>query len=192
MSHPRPRVCIYCASSPGHDPAYLDAAGEMGAALAREGFDGVYGGGDRGLMGAVARAMIEGGAGVTGVIPRFLLDKERPDHGKGLELTELHVVDSMHPRKQMMFDLADAFLTLPGGIGTLEEVVEMMTWAQLGRHAKPIVLLDVEGFWAPLREMLERMDGAGFIHSAANLRPVFARTSGEAIEALKVTEPSSR
>jgi uncharacterized protein (TIGR00730 family) len=139
------RVCVYCGSGPGTDPVFADVADELGAALAREGLGLVYGGGDVGLMGIVARAVLKGGGHVTGIIPDFLKRRENMLDGAD----ETIVVPDMHTRKQLMFDKSDAFIALPGGIGTLEELVEQMTWAQLGRHSKPILLVDVEGFWRP-------------------------------------------
>lgn len=152
-------VCIYCGSGAGRHPAYAEAARTVGAALAQAGLRLVYGGGNLGLMGIVARTVIERGGMVTGIIPQFLSDRERMLH----DVQELIVTDNMHQRKMMMFDRADAFVALPGGIGTLEELVEMMTWYQLGQHAKPIVLANVGGFWDPLLALLEHMREETFI-----------------------------
>ena len=154
-------VAVFCGSSFGTSPAYVEAAALTGRTLAERGIDVVYGGGHVGLMGAVADAAVEAGGRVIGVIPRQLDDRELAHHG----LTELHVVESMHERKQLMADLSDAFIALPGGAGTLEEVAEQWTWAQLTIHAKPSGFLDVNGFWAPMRTMLETMVDQGFVRA---------------------------
>jgi uncharacterized protein (TIGR00730 family) len=152
-------ICVFCGSALGSDPAFEAAARALGETMAREQIRLVYGGGSIGLMGAVARAVLDGGGTVLGVIPQFLVDREvmLP------EVSELVVTKDMHQRKRIMFEQCDAFVTLPGGIGTLEEVVEQMTWVQLGQHAKPIVLADIGGFWHPLAELLEHMRRSGFI-----------------------------
>jgi uncharacterized protein (TIGR00730 family) len=152
-------ICVYCGSNAGINPAYAEAARQLGRALAEAGIGLVYGGGGLGLMGELARAAMAQGGRVTGVIPAFLTEKERMLR----DADELIVVDDMHQRKKLMFEKADAFVALPGGIGTLEELVEQLTWAQLGRHTKPIVLVNVEGFWAPLLELLAQMHASGFI-----------------------------
>jgi uncharacterized protein (TIGR00730 family) len=154
-------IAIFCGSSFGNDPAYEQAARLTGRTLAERGIDVVYGGGHVGLMGAVADAAIEAGGRVVGVIPRQLDDRELSHRG----VTELHVVESMHERKQLMADLSDAFIALPGGAGTLEEIAEQWTWAQLTIHAKPSGFLDVGGFWAPMRQMLESMVESGFVRA---------------------------
>lgn len=158
-AHSIKTVCVYCGSSPGANPIYVETAKKFGARLAEEGIDLVYGGGGIGIMGTVARAVLQGGGKVTGIIPDFLLLKE----GDFREVTEQHVVPDMHKRKMMMFDRADAFVALPGGVGTLEELVEMMTWAQLGRHGKPIVIANINGFWQHLLTLLDHMRAQGFI-----------------------------
>ncbi|MGZ3411622.1 MAG: LOG family protein [Xanthobacteraceae bacterium] len=154
-------VCVYCGSSPGADPAFLAAATAFGKVLAREGVELVYGGGSNGLMGALAKSVHEHGGKVTGVIPEFLRARELAFKGAD----EMIVTPDMHERKRIMFERADAFVALPGGIGTLEELVEQLTWAQLGRHKKPILFADVNGFWKPLVELLNHMKEHGFIHS---------------------------
>lgn len=154
-------VAVFCGSSFGNDPAYEAAARLTGRTLAERGIGVVYGGGHVGLMGAVADAAVEAGGRVVGVIPRQLDDRELAHHG----LTELHVVESMHERKQLMADLSDAFIALPGGAGTLEEIAEQWTWAQLTIHAKACGFLDVKGFWAPMRTMLASMVDAGFVRA---------------------------
>jgi uncharacterized protein (TIGR00730 family) len=138
-------VCVYCASSNAADPDFLEAAAELGRAIATERLRLVYGGGGVGLMGAAAKAAHVAGGRVLGVIPHFLTSHERP-----LKTVETVVVNSMHERKMMMFEAADAFAILPGGIGTLEEVIELLSWRRLGLHAKPIVFLNLKGFWDPL------------------------------------------
>jgi uncharacterized protein (TIGR00730 family) len=154
-------VAVFCGSSLGNDPVYAEAARLTGRTLAERGIDVVYGGGHVGLMGTVADAAIEAGGRVVGVIPRQLDDRELSHRG----VTELHVVESMHERKQLMADLSDAFIALPGGAGTLEEVAEQWTWAQLTIHAKPSGFLDVAGFWTPMRHMLETMVASGFVRA---------------------------
>ena len=157
-------VCVYCASSNAADPEFLAAASELGATLAHEGLRLVYGGGGVGVMGACAKAAHAAGGRVLGVIPHFLTSHERP-----LQTVETVVVDSMHQRKMMMFEAADAFAILPGGIGTLEEVVELISWRRLGLHAKPIVLLNIDHFWDLLIELFEHMRQQGYLPAAPEL-----------------------
>lgn len=152
-------LCVYCGSSPGVDPAFADAARELGRLLAESGRTLVYGGAQVGLMGVIADAALAGGGKVIGVIPEALVTKEVAHGG----LTELRVVASMHERKALMADLSDAFLALPGGIGTLEELFETWTWGQLGFHAKPFGLLDVGGFYGPLLQFLDRQVEQRFV-----------------------------
>jgi uncharacterized protein (TIGR00730 family) len=154
------RVCVFCGSSPGNDPIYLDVARTFGALLAARGLGLVYGGGDIGLMGVLADAALAAGGEVIGVIPRALVNREVAHHG----LSDLRVVSSMHERKALMADLADAFVALPGGLGTLEELCEVLTWAQLGIHAKPCGLLDVRCYYGPLLAFLDRVVEEGFMH----------------------------
>ncbi len=152
-------VCVYCGSSKGLDDAFLDAACRLGRTLAENNVQLVYGGGSLGLMGATAEAALEAGGKVVGIIPKFLRDIEKQYE----DITELHVTKNMHERKQLMFDRSDAFVSLPGGIGTLEETVEMLTWSQLGRHNKPIVLLNVHNYWTPLLNLLDHMVDQKFV-----------------------------
>lgn len=152
-------VCVYCGSGTGNDPAYETAAVELGREIARAGLKLVYGGGSIGLMGAVASSALRNGAHVTGVIPRFLEEREVMME----KVSELIVTEDMHERKRIMFERADAFVALPGGIGTLEEVVEMMTWGQLGRHRRPVLLANIGGFWNPLERLLQHMQDEAFI-----------------------------
>lgn len=164
-------ICVYCGSQPGRNPAYGDAARILGGAMASRGIGLVYGGGTRGIMGTVADAVMSGGGKVTGIIPEFLMDKEATRHALG-QLDELVVTKDMHERKHLMFEKSDAFVALPGGIGTLEEIIEIMTWAQLGRHSKPIVLANIGDFWKPLESLLDHMKDQGFIHTAHLVKPL--------------------
>ena len=159
-------VCVYCGSGPGLSPRFVEAALALGKIFAENNIRLVYGGGSVGLMGAIAKSTLDHGGAVTGIIPEFLATRERLNP----TLTELIVTKSMHERKQIMFDRADAFVALPGGIGTLEELVEQMTWAQLGHHQKPIIILDIDRFWAPLIELFQHMKSLGFIHSEQRVR----------------------
>ncbi len=154
-------VCVYCGSSLGADPAFAEAADELGAAIARMGARLVFGGGARGLMGRVARAAMAEGGEVVGIIPRFLQEREQAAD----EWSELVVVEDMHQRKQLMFERADAFVALPGGVGTLEELVEQLTWVQLERHRKPVLIADIAGFWRPLLALMAHMRMAEFIRT---------------------------
>src|SRR5690554_6800281 len=154
-------ICVYCGSSPGRGDIYRDAGYALGNAIARAGMRLVYGGGTRGIMGAVARGTIEAGGKVTGIIPRFLINKEAAQSALG-ELDDVVVTEDMHTRKHKMFEESDAFVALPGGIGTLEEVVEIMTWGQLGRHHKPIAFVNINGFWDPMLALLDHMRAEGF------------------------------
>ncbi len=157
-------ICVYCGSGPGRKPAFLDAARNFGRLLAENGIRLVYGGGSIGMMGALATAVLDHGGTVTGIIPEFLTARE-------LALTraqELIVTRDLHERKRLMFERADAFVALPGGIGTLEELVEQLTWAQLGRHKKPILIANIEGFWDPLCTLLDHMRDLAFIRADLN------------------------
>lgn len=153
------RVCVFCGSSPGARPAYAEAARDLGAALAADGIELVYGGGNVGLMGIVADAVLEGGGHVIGVIPEHLTLREIDHPG----VQDLRVVDTMHERKALMHDLSDGFITLPGGLGTMEELFEIWTWLQLGLHAKPIGLLQVAGYYDALLQFLDHGVEEGFI-----------------------------
>jgi uncharacterized protein (TIGR00730 family) len=153
------RICVFCGSSPGRSPAYTATARRLGALLAARGIGLVYGGGNVGLMGVVADAVLADRGEVVGVIPRALVDRELAH----AHLSRLVVVDTMHERKQKMHDLSDGFIALPGGFGTLDELFEALTWAQLGMHGKPCGLLDVDGFWEPLRTLVERQVAEEFV-----------------------------
>jgi uncharacterized protein (TIGR00730 family) len=163
-------VCVYCGSGPGANPRFVEAAKSFGKLLANNNVRLVYGGGSIGLMGAVAQSVIENGGEVTGVIPEFLMARE---HAVA-NAHELIVTPDMHARKQIMFDRADAFVALPGGVGTLEELVEQLTWAQLGRHKKPILILNMEGFWDPLCLLLDRMEKLDFIRTGLSVKLLVA------------------
>lgn len=177
---PNLTFCVYCGSGNGNDEAYVDAARRLGRAMAEAGIGLVYGGGAIGLMGTVARAVLDHGGHVTGIIPDFLQAKERLI----ADAQETIIVPDMHTRKKMMFDKADAFVALPGGIGTLEELVEQLTWAQLGRHTKPILMADVNHFWKPLLVLLEHMREAGFIRQGLEIRYLVAEKIDDAVPIL--------
>lgn len=158
--------------------------------MAEQGIGLVYGGGTRGLMGAVAEAVLSNGGKVTGIIPEFLMDKEASRQELG-QLSELHVTADMHERKHLMFERSDAFVTLPGGIGTLEEIVEVMTWAQLGRHVKPMVLANINGFWDPLSALIGHMREAGFIHTGHLVRPLVIDSAEQIVPAIRAAAAAS-
>ena len=179
-SRPLDSVCVYCASSNAADPEFLAAAGRLGRILAGEGLRLVYGGGGVGLMGACAMAAHEAGGKVLGVIPHFLTSHERP-----LKTVPTVIVQSMHERKMMMFEEADAFAILPGGIGTLEEVIELLSWRRLGLHAKPIVFLNAKGFWDPLFEVFEHI-------LAQNLIPDEFRETWRSVDRVEDILPALR
>lgn len=158
-------ICVYCGSGTGTDPRFVQAAHAFGAILAEHKIRLIYGGGSVGLMGAVAAAVLAKGGEATGIIPDFLAGKERPL----VDVQELVVTRDMHERKRIMFERSDAFVALPGGIGTLEELIEQLTWAQLGRHKKPILIANIGGFWDPLRALLDHMKELAFIHTSNNV-----------------------
>jgi len=152
-------VCVYCGSGPGTNPRFVEAAIALGKTLAESGIRLVYGGGSIGLMGAVATSVLDHGGTVTGIIPDFLTSRE----SALTRVQELIVTPDMHERKRLMFERSDAFVALPGGIGTLEELVEQLTWQQLGRHAKPVLLANIDGFWEPLLALFTHMRATEFI-----------------------------
>jgi uncharacterized protein (TIGR00730 family) len=164
-------VCVYCGSSPGRGNSYMTAGHELGRAIASAGLRLIYGGGTKGIMGAVATGAKEANGKVIGIIPRFLLNKEATEQALG-RLDELIVTDNMHQRKHTMFERSDAFVALPGGIGTVEEIVEIMTWAQLGHHRKPVVFCNIDGFWNPMIALLDHMRAEGFIHTSHLVKPI--------------------
>ena len=192
------RICVYCGSGPGTDPAFVEAAHTFGAILAKNGIGLIYGGGAVGIMGAIARSVHEHGGEVTGIIPKFLMSRERALHGTH----ELIVTGDMHERKLKMFERADAFVALPGGIGTLEELVEQITWVQLGRHKKPILLANINGFWDPFCALLDHMKVLEFIRSdldfdllvaakVADILPMLQKAADAVPEAAKVMSPET-
>jgi uncharacterized protein (TIGR00730 family) len=174
------RLAVYCGSSPGVDPAFADAARALGLEMARRGIGLVYGGGRLGLMGIVADAVLDSGGEAHGVIPQALIDLEVAHTG----LTRLHIVTTMHERKAMMTDLTDAFVALPGGIGTLDELFEAWTWNALGYHAKPVALLNVGGFWDNLVELMDHVMDSGFMSPARRAQLLVADTVEDAIDRL--------
>lgn len=163
---PARSVCVYCGSGHGANPAYSDAARNLGRSLAEAGIGLVYGGGSLGLMGEVARATLDGGGHVTGIIPGFLTEREHMLK----DVNDLIVTRDMHERKQLMFDHSAAFVALPGGIGTLEELVEQLTWSQLGRHTKPVILANIADFWSPFLNLLAHMRNETFIRPGLDVR----------------------
>ena len=158
-------ICVYCGSGPGNKPEYVAAARTLGTSLAAAGIGLVYGGGGLGLMGEVARATMQAGGRVTGIIPAFLSGREKMLH----EADELIVTRDMHERKRLMFERSDAFVALPGGIGTLEELVEQLTWSQLGQHRKPIIVANISDFWAPFLNLLAHMKADAFIRNGIDV-----------------------
>jgi uncharacterized protein (TIGR00730 family) len=163
-------ICVYCASGPGTNPAFVATARRFGQTLAENRIRLVYGGGSIGLMGALAESALDHGGQVTGIIPDFLVNREHMS-----ERVQEHIITrDMHERKRIMFERADAFVALPGGVGTLEELVEQLTWAQLGRHKKPILIANVERFWDPLLVLLDHMRKVGFIREGLTVDPLVA------------------
>ena len=173
-------VCVYCGSGPGADPAFVEAARAFGTILAKNGVGLVYGGGSIGLMGELANAVLDNGGQAIGVIPTFLVNREHAlGRGRIIETRD------MHERKQRMFDEADAFVALPGGVGTLEEVVEQMTWAQLGRHQKPILLANIKMFWNPLCALLDHMEELRFIRVGLTVNYLVAQRVEDIVPMLR-------
>ncbi|WP_276257608.1 TIGR00730 family Rossman fold protein [Haloglomus litoreum] len=181
------RICVYCGSSPGHDPAYRRAAREMGEELLARDLGLVFGGGSVGLMGTVADAVMDGGGEAIGVIPESLESKEVAHGG----LTDLEVVESMHERKQRMVELSDGFVALPGGLGTLEEIFEVLTWAQLGIHEKPCGVLNVAGFYDGLVSHLDGATEAGFVSPTHRDLARVETHPGALLDAFAAYEPPS-
>lgn len=176
-------ICVYCGSGTGRNPVYEAAAETLGRSMAAAGIGLVYGGGGLGLMGATARSVLACGGRVTGIIPQFLSDKERMLR----DVQELIVTDDMHQRKKLMFERSDAFVALPGGIGTLEELVEQLTWAQLGQHKKPIVLANIDNFWQPLLSLLGHMRDEAFIRSGLEVRFVTVDRAEDIVPAIQAS-----
>ena len=182
-------VCVYCGSSPGRDEIYAKAGHLLGRSLAKSGLRLVYGGGTKGIMGAVAEGALKAGGKVTGIIPRFLINKEATETALD-RLDELVITDNMHERKHRMFEKSDAFVALPGGIGTVEEIVEVMTWGQLGHHRKPIVFANVKGFWNPMLALIDHMSSEGFIHTAQRVKPLVVEDPEAIVAAIMVAGSS--
>ena len=162
-------ICVYCGSGPGSDPAFVAAARALGKILAENNIGLVFGGGSVGLMGELAAAVLDHGGTAVGIIPKFLVNREH-----AMRRGEVVVTHDMHERKQLMFEHADAFVALPGGVGTLEELIEQMTWAQLGRHKKPILLANINGFWDPLCVLLDHMEALEFIRPGLQIKYLVA------------------
>ena len=175
------KICVYCGSGAGTDPAFIQAAREFGEVLAQNRIGLVYGGGAVGMMGEVAKAVMKNGGEVTGIIPDFLMARERALRGA----QNLIVTRDMHERKRKMFELADAFVALPGGIGTLEELVEQLTWAQLGRHKKPVLVANIKGFWDPLCALIDHMKKLEFIRGDLNFDLLVAAKAADILPMLQ-------
>jgi uncharacterized protein (TIGR00730 family) len=173
-------LCVYCGSSPGTDPAFTAAARSFGKILAENGVRLIYGGGSVGMMGTLADSVLKHGGQATGIIPDFLVRRERPAQN-GVQQV---VVPDMHVRKRKMFEMADGFVALPGGIGTLEELVEQLTWVQLGRHRKPILIANINGYWDPLLTLIEHMRAVEFVPPALNIDLLIAEAVGEILPRL--------
>lgn len=174
-------VCVYCGSGTGLDPRFAEAARTLGRALAEGGIELVYGGGSLGLMGETARATIAAGGRVTGIIPDFLSERERMLK----DVDELIVVRDMHERKMLMFHRSDAFVALPGGIGTLEELVEQLTWSQLGQHGKPVLLANIAGYWSPFIDLLAHMRAQEFIRNGLEISFPVVQTAEDIVPTLR-------
>lgn len=179
-------ICVYCGSGNGRDPVYEAAAKTLGQMMAEAGIGLVYGGGGLGLMGATAKSVLAHGGKVTGIIPQFLSDKEHMLR----DVQELIVTEDMHERKKLMFERSDAFVALPGGIGTLEELVEQLTWAQLGRHRKPIVLANINNFWQPLLSLFAHMRDEAFIRTGLEVKFITVDRAEEIVPAILATARS--
>lgn len=175
------KICVYCGSGPGNDPAFTQAARAFGKILAQNDIGLVYGGGAVGIMGELSRAVLENGGDVTGIIPDFLVAREHAFN----QVQGLIVTRDMHERKRRMFELADAFVALPGGIGTLEELVEQLTWVQLGRHRKPVLLANIKGFWEPLCALFDHMKALEFIRGDLNVELLVANTADDILPMLQ-------
>lgn len=178
-------ICVYCGSSPGKDASFEQAARRFGEQIAKAGMRLVYGGGDKGLMGAIAQSVLSNGGEVLGIIPQFLLELEQGQKAQNLKGATLRVVPDMHTRKRIMFEESDAFIAMPGGIGTLEELVEVLTWAQLGRHSKPIGLLNINEFWSPYVELVRHMADAEFLHNPQQAVPLVFASADDVISGLQ-------
>jgi len=175
------KICVYCGSGPGTDPAYVEAAHAFGKILAKNQIGLVYGGGAVGMMGALALSVLEQGGDVTGIIPEFLMSRERALRGTH----NLIITNDLHERKRKMFEMADAFVAMPGGVGTLEELVEQLTWVQLGRHRKPVLIANIKDFWQPLCALLDHMKALEFIRGDLNFDLLVADEVGDILPMLQ-------
>ena len=181
-------VCVYCGSGPGTNPKFVDAAKALGKAFAENNIRLVYGGGSLGLMGAVATSVLDHGGLVTGIIPEFLRMRENAL----TRVQEMVVTPDMHERKRLMFERSDAFVALPGGVGTLEELVEQLTWKQLGRHAKPVLLANVDGFWEPLLALFTHMRATEFIRPSLSFEILKAERVEDILPQLRAAASAAR
>jgi uncharacterized protein (TIGR00730 family) len=181
LRKPARNLCVYCGSGPGKNPVYMAAAKSLGSAMVEAGIGLVYGGGSLGLMGEVAKTVLEAGGHVTGIIPEFLGTKERMLTG----VNELIVTKSMHERKMTMFEHSTGFVALPGGIGTLEELTEISTWAQLDQHAKPIILCNIENYWEPYLTLLKHMRAERFIREGMEFKMDVVKTAADVVPAFE-------
>lgn len=179
-------ICVYCGSGVGGKPVYAEAARTLGRSLAEAGIGLVYGGGSLGLMGEVARATLAAGGRVTGIIPAFLSEREQMLR----DVDELVVTEDMHQRKMLMFQKSDAFVALPGGIGTLEELVEQLTWSQLGQHEKPVIISNIDGFWTPFLRLLDHMRADGFIRPPLDVRCTIVDRAEDIVPAVLKSAPA--
>ncbi|MFO7298211.1 MAG: TIGR00730 family Rossman fold protein [Pseudomonadota bacterium] len=178
-------ICVYCGSGLGNKPVYAEAARILGRSIAEHGLGLVYGGGSLGLMGELARATLKAGGRVTGIIPAFLSEREQMLH----DVDELVVTEDMHQRKMLMFQKSDAFVALPGGIGTLEELVEQLTWSQLGQHEKPVILANIAGFWTPFLTLLDHMRADAFIRKDLEVRYLIVDRAEDIVPTVLKTAP---
>ena len=181
-------LCVLCGSREGTDPVYRDAAVRLGRLIAEQDVRLIYGGGSIGLMGIIANAVLSAGGEVVGVIPDFLIRSEVGHH----DLTDLVITDSMHDRKRRMFEMADAFVVLPGGLGTLDETFELITWRQLRLHDSPIIILDVDGYWAPLISLIDTTIAAGFADPATTELFSVVNTPEEVLQTLTCVPPAKQ
>jgi uncharacterized protein (TIGR00730 family) len=177
-------ICVYCGSSTGNDVAFVEAGEKLGAAIAKAGLELIYGGGTNGVMGAVGLSALKNGGKVGAIIPKFLTNRESTTNALAI-FEDLTVTETMHERKHAMFQRSDAFVALPGGIGTVEEIVEIMTWAQLGQHRKPMVFANILGFWNPMLSMIEHMEKVGFLHSRHLIQPIVVDRVEDIIPAIQ-------
>ncbi|MGY3697944.1 uncharacterized protein (TIGR00730 family) [Bradyrhizobium sp. USDA 3240] len=184
-------VCVYCGSSPGNDVAFVEAGERFGRDLAAARLELIFGGGTNGVMGAVARGVLQSGGKVGAIIPRFLTNRESTTDALAI-FDDLTVTETMHERKHKMFERSDAFVALPGGIGTVEEIIEVMTWAQLGQHRKPMVFANIKGFWDPMLAMLDHLQRVGFLHSSHLIRPIVVDRVDGIIPAIMAAAASTR